>query len=111
MMVSGPRREVAMAQTPEDVDPCSLFDKSPSHALDTCTSFDNRSTPEDQLCTVFQLGGYHPWAGCKICSTRSPICSFCRRGGHGCARCPCGGRTRIQQFQANKLTLETQCDQ
>ena len=107
MMVSGPRREVAMAQTPEDADPFNLFDKSPSHALDT--SFDD--TPLEQLCTVFQLGGYHPWGGCKICSTWSPICSFCRRGGHGCARCPHGGRTRIQQFQANKLTLEAQCDQ
>ena len=106
-MVTGPRREVVMAQTPDDVDPLGLFDKSPSHALDP--SFDK--TPADHLCTVFQLGGYHPWAGCEICSRWNPICSFCRRGGHGCARCPQGGMTRIQQFRSNKLTLEAQCDQ
>ena len=59
------------------------------------TAFDR--TPEDEICREFQFGGYHPF---DLCS-KTHICSFCRKGSHGCARCPVGGKTRIAQFKQN----------
>jgi hypothetical protein len=74
-------------------DPLELLDLKPGSQQ---APFDR--TAEQDICREFQFGGYHPFDTCK----KTHICSFCRKGTHGCARCPVGGQTRIEQFKQNQ---------
>ena len=99
-LLTRPQLSVNMAATSADVDPWGIFDKSPGHGVNT--SFNNIHA--ERICTVFQFAGYHPFDDCPH-TREEHICSFCRRGSHGCSRCTLGGTARIAQFEANMRTM------